>query len=85
MATCNKCGTVAFEVSRKRAERQVKTFNNYFDSLSEKDKEFFEGKSSKIEQYEHCKCGAHYSDFRNTKLEDFLKVSTINPIIKRNE
>ena len=87
MITCNKCGWVAFQVSRKSAEAEVKRFNEYYDTLSKKEqKDYYGGKKSTIDFYERCMlCGGSYTNFRNAVKGDCPDGVTINPIIERND
>jgi sarcosine oxidase delta subunit len=84
-ATCNKCGRVAFEVTREYAESEVKKFNEFYDGLDAKGKSNYGG-PSKVENYEHCiGCGNHYKNFRDTIKGDCPAGCTINPIIIRRD
>lgn len=81
---CRHCGWQHFAVSRKYAEDEVASFNKYFDSLSEEDKEFYYGgKKSYVRNYEHCNsCGKPADMVQPTKE---LFGSTIGPIIWKEE
>ena len=82
MRTCNKCGWVHFDVTRKFAEAEVKDFNEYFDGLDEAGKGFFGNKKSRIETYEKCfHCGGAWTDFRPFKDGDCPQGCTLQPII----
>lgn len=85
--TCNRCGWVAFEVTRFYATEQVEKFNIYFDSLpKEQQKQFYNNEKSHIYVYEHCfLCSNLYKDFRDAKNDDCPEGCTLNPIIKRTE
>jgi len=81
--TCLHCRWVHFGVTRRHAENEVKRFNKYFETLSkEKQDEYYGGKGSSIEQYEYCdRCGAFYTQFRESEPNDMPNGSTIGPII----
>lgn len=84
---CQRCKWVAFQVSRKYAEKEVKTFNEYFDSLGkEKQELYYGGKKSSIKQYENCMlCGGCYHNFRRALKKEIPIGSTVNPIIDRKD
>ena len=81
--TCNKCGWVHFAVSREFAENEVKTFNEYFNTLTEdKQQQYDGGKCSSIKQYENCFfCGNNYTNFREFQEGDCPDGVTLGPII----
>ena len=81
--TCKKCGWVHFAVSREFAENEVKTFNEYFDTLTLVEQmDNYGGRKSSIEKYEHCGlCGNHYSNFRVALDSDAPIGCTLGPII----
>lgn len=81
MRTCNKCGTVAFGVSRSYAEKEVAAFNAYFDTLDAKGKDLFGNRNSSILQYEGCWCGNSYRNFRPAVQGDCPVGCTLQPII----
>jgi len=85
--TCKKCGWVAFQVSRKHAESEVKRFNEYFNTLSKKEQDdYYGGKGSSIHQYEHCMlCDGSYKNFRDSIPGDVPDGCTLSPIIDRND
>jgi hypothetical protein len=82
--TCKKCGSVAFEVTRKYAVQEVSDFNEYFDSLPFKEQDqYYGGRRSSILNYEHCgRCGASYKEFRTFQEGDCPDGCTLNPIIR---
>lgn len=82
--TCNKCGWVHFGVTRKYAEKEVKKFNEYFETLSKERQElFYGGVGASIANYESCfRCGNNHKDFRNSVITEIPYGSTIQPIIK---
>jgi len=82
--TCNKCGWVHFVVTREHAENEVKTFNEFFDTLIEEEQQSnYGGRRSTIKQYEHCSlCGNTYKDFRDSKEDDCPIGVTLGPIIE---
>jgi len=84
--TCNKCGWVHFAVTREHAENEVKTFNDYFDTLTEEEQQRnYGGKCSSIKQYEQCFfCGNDYTDFRVAEKDDCPIGVTLGPIIDEN-
>ena len=56
--TCNRCGTVAFEVSREYAIKEVDRFNEYFKSLSpQEQQDYYGGNGASLKMYEYCGCG----------------------------
>ena len=76
-----------FEVSRKYAVQEITDFNEYFDSLSEKEQDqFYGGKRSNIMNYEHCGvCNGSYKNFREFKVGDCPDGCTLNPIIRKQD
>jgi hypothetical protein len=70
-------------VSREHAEHEVKSFNEYFATLTkEKQDDYYGGTGSSIEFYERCKsCGGPYTNFRPSQPGDCPEGCTINPII----
>jgi succinate dehydrogenase/fumarate reductase-like Fe-S protein len=78
---------VAFEVSRKYAEKEVKNFNTYYDNLPfSTQQDFYGGKKSSIKQYERCMlCGTCYHNFRRAKKNEIPLGSTLNPIISKKD
>ena len=84
--TCNKCGTVAMQVSRKYAEDEVRRFNTFFDTLEKSVKEdFYGGRKSSLRQYLACWCGNNYKNFRDAVEGDCPEGCTLSPIIDRKE
>lgn len=85
--TCKACGWVHFHVSRKNAELEVKSFNEYFDTLPERDKQDYYGnRKSNIRIYEKCGyCGGSYKNFRESNVGDCSDGCTIGPIIDRED
>jgi hypothetical protein len=79
--TCNKCGTVAFAVSRGFAESEVMSFNKYFFSQSKEVQALFGSKPSSLAQYEACGCGNPHTNFRKAKDGDCPDGCTLSPII----
>jgi protein-arginine kinase activator protein McsA len=82
--TCNKCGWVHFAVTREHAENEVKKFNEFFDSLTEEQREdSYGGRRSTMKEYENCFfCGNTYEDFRDAKEDDCPIGVTLGPIIE---
>lgn len=78
---CKHCGWVHFSVTRAFAEAGVKSFNDYFATLSPKDRNAFYGnKNSSIENYQHCqRCGK--TEFMPAEFNDCPDGVTISPII----
>lgn len=80
--TCNKCGTVAFSVTREHALLEVEQFNIYYNSLTkeEQNNSYKEG-GAHIEFYEFCRCGNNHKNFREAKEGDCPEGCTLSPII----
>lgn len=85
--TCLNCGWVSFQVSREYAEVEVKTFNDYFKTLSLKErKDYYGNKPSSIKNYESCQyCSVSYKNFRDSLPDDCPDGVTMGPIISREE
>jgi hypothetical protein len=85
--TCNNCNWVHFEVPRMHAEQDVLRFNEYFMSLSDKERQDFYGdKGADISLYDSChRCNGSYKNFRDSVEGDCPIGCTIGPIIDRNE
>ena len=81
--TCKKCGWVAFAVSQKYAEAQVKSFNKYYDGLDPvQQQSYYGGKKASIRSYERCGfCGTCQHNFRRFKKDDCPNGVTLSPII----
>lgn len=81
--TCLKCGWVAFGITRERAKNEVESFNKYFDTLTEKEREdFYGGRRSLIRSYERCfLCGGPHTNFRDSKEGDCPNGVTLQPIV----
>jgi hypothetical protein len=86
---CKQCGWISYKVSRKYAEEQVKSFNDYFKTLTKKrQKEFYGGKGADISGYEKCfRCNASYKDAKKPLKKDIDTIygSTIQPMIDPKE
>jgi hypothetical protein len=83
LRTCNKCGRVAFAISRAHALKEIKRFNKYFESLTRKQqREDYGGKKSSIKEYDRCGfCGNGCNDFRASSAGDCPSGCTLSPII----
>ena len=80
---CKVCKWVAFPVTRKYAEAEVKKFNKYYSTLTEQDQiSHYGGHGSSITRYETCTfCGGSYKNFRAAKNSEVPFGSTMGPII----
>lgn len=85
--TCNKCGWVSYEISRKDAETSIRLFNLFFDRLSEKDrKDLYGDKRTSMDDYNRCcSCGNDYHDFSDAESGDCPDGVTLGPILSRLE
>jgi len=81
------CDWVSMQVSRKHAEKEVETFNAYFDTVPKKEQQlFWGGKKADISSYERCnRCGGSYKKFKKATQKEIPFGSTISPIIDRKE
>lgn len=80
--TCNGCGWVHFAISRKKAEKDIGSFNKYFDRLTYEQQQERGMKRSSVEQYEKCsRCGTVHTNFRVSEKDDCPLGVTIGPII----
>lgn len=80
--TCNRCGWVAFGVTRAFAEAGVRRFNAFFDSSSDAVRESYGNRRSVIANYERChRCGGPHTDFRDAVDGDCPVGCTLSPII----
>ena len=80
---CLNCDWIHFAISRRKAEAEVKKFNQYFETLSETDQQFFYGgEGSCIDNYLRCqRCGVSSSFIPATEKEvEAIYGSTISPI-----
>ena len=67
--TCNKCGRVAFAISRKSAEENIQRSEIHTSE-------------SHIKLYEHCiACGESYKNFRESQPDDCPRGCTLAGII----
>ncbi len=80
---CRRCGWVHFAVSLVHAEKEVKEFNDYYDTLTAEQQESYYGsKKSHLVNYLFCMfCNSLYTNFRKTKRGEVPNGSTINPIL----
>ncbi len=85
--TCNKCGTVAFQVSREFAVNQVEEFIKYYNTLTrEQQLDYYGGKPATLAGYEGCMfCGGSYKNFRDSVPGDCPEGCTLSPIIDREQ
>lgn len=84
--TCSKCGRVYFEVSRKKAEDEVRRFNKYYRTLDDEGKKAYGNSLSCIGPYEYCAlCGSSYKTFREFKEDDCPIGCTLSPIIRKED
>lgn len=84
LRTCKKCGWVHFGISLADAKRAVKSFNDYYKSLSKKDQYEFYGlkKASLKHDYMTCdSCGGSHKNFRQFKPGDSPDGCTMGPIV----
>lgn len=83
---CSKCGWVHFSMTREEVEKNVKEFNKYFDSLTQKQQnENYNGKKSSIESYQKCfRCGTSYEKAIPCNEGDAPLGSTIQPLMKKD-
>ena len=81
MRTCNRCGWVAFGVTRAFAEAEVERFNAFYQSSPPEVRECYGGPSS-VAHYECCnRCGNGYTGFHDSVKGDCPADCTLNPII----
>lgn len=83
LLTCKSCGWVHFGVSREYAENEIRHFNEYFESLTEKERQdYYGGRRSSIKEYDRCDlCGGSYKNFRPAEVGDCPNGVTLGPII----
>jgi len=78
---CDWCGWTHMGISREHAEREVKSFNEFFDTLpKEKQDQYYGGHKSTIESY-RCHCGSQNFTPGDTAPDG----STIGPVIYEPE
>lgn len=91
LAKCKKCGWMHFERTRKEAADEVKSFNEYLNTVDKKiQEEYYETTGTSIENYEQCfRCGNDYKNFIGPTLEDRWDQEslgqTIQPIIRKED
>ena len=80
--TCNRCGRVAFGVTREYAEEQVASMNQFLDRATADVRESYGNRRAGIEAYERCfHCGGPHTDFRDAKEGDCPVGCTLQPVI----
>jgi hypothetical protein len=82
--TCDNCGWVHVAYTREAAEEAVKSFNDYFDTLSEeKQNDYYGGEGASLEKsYLYCfSCRDKESKFHKSKPGDCPDGCTIQPVI----
>lgn len=85
LVTCRSCTFISFEISRKDAEKYVKDFNKFFNSLTEESK-FNYGSKASIKQYKRCsRCNGSYKNFRDSEMSECPFGATIQPIMNRKD
>lgn len=78
---CKKCGWVYMGVTLAHAEREVASFNEYYDRSDQKTRDMFGDRKSHIDDYKRCRCGNIYTNFRDAVAGDCPDGCTINPIL----
>jgi len=80
--TCMKCGWVHMLVSREFAEESVRTFNDFYNTLSVRDQlAYYSGRKADISEYERCfRCGST-EPMRPEKPGDCPIGCTIQPTV----
>jgi hypothetical protein len=83
---CTKCGWIHFKVTRKYAEEEVKSFMDFFDSLSSEKKLHYGNKPASVASYEKCfRCGTSHEQAVEADDSDVPLGSTIQPMIAPND
>ena len=82
---CKKCKYIHFELSKAQAKEYVHNFNVYYSTLpSNKQMEYYDGKSITIEDFKTCKnCGENYNNFVKARAKEIKNNMTIHPILKK--
>jgi len=86
--TCKQCGTVHYAITFEEASINVKNFNHYYFSLTEKEQKEMYGDISPtgMLQYEQCSvCKNPYTNFRNATDDDAPIGVTLSPILGWDE
>ena len=80
---CNSCGWVHYPVTLDKVTKETRTFNKYFDNLSQREQlEYYGGKRVSLLNYIKCfKCGTLYTEMRKAKNTEVPVGSTIQPIL----
>lgn len=79
---CPKCDWVHVGISEAYAMETVDSFNAYFATLSQKDRQKFGGVNSSIDKYKRCfRCGSPSKDFVLTKQTDRPALVTLQAVI----
>lgn len=60
---CSDCKKIYVEISFEEAERQVNSFNEFYETLNKKQKSHYSGPLS-ISDYKKCSCGNSYENFK---------------------
>lgn len=84
---CTKCGWIHFRMSRDYAEASVKSFNDYYDTLSPVEQEqHYGGEKSSISSYERCfLCGTSNQDSVEAMESEVPFGSTVQPMIASDD
>lgn len=87
LVKCNKCSWVHFELSEKDVIENVRSFNDYFNSLTKQEQDYYYGgKPASEDRYKKCfRCGNTHKDFSDATEQDAPNGSTIQPIMSRHE
>lgn len=81
LVTCNKCGRVYMGLPIEIIDKDIKKFNDYYDTLSLEKQKLYAGKAT-LEDYKICfTCGASYINFRDAEDGDCSSGCTISPIL----
>lgn len=84
--TCTDCGWVFYGITLKQALKEIDQFNSmYFKLSADKQKSYYGGTPSSIENYSSCHCSNHYSNFKDSLPDELPNGSTISPILHYNE
>lgn len=82
---CNECGWIHFAIPLSEVQRQVKSFNDYYNTLTKKEqKDYYGGTGLTIKSFTNCfRCGNIYTDFKKPTEKDLDAIfgSTVQPIL----
>ena len=82
LVVCKKCNFTSFGISKAEAEKEILTFNAYFDTLSKEEQDlYYKGQKSSLKDYACMYCGG--TEFAPGNIAP--NGSTLSPVVYEEE